>query len=57
MSRYPPLTAVRHVSFNNGESKLWEDCTEKEKQGVINNISKALSKFASKNIEIIKKEE
>ena len=33
MPKYPPLKVIRHVSFDGGKSyKLWDDCTEQERQ-------------------------
>ena len=35
MPKYPPLKVIRHVSFDGGKSyKLWDDCTEQERQAV-----------------------
>lgn len=36
MPKYPPLKVIRHVSFDGGKSyKLWDDCTEQERQDMV----------------------
>lgn len=44
MPKYPPLKVIRHVSFDGGKSyKLWDDCTEQERQAAADSIGRKLA--------------
>ena len=43
MAKYPPLTVVRHISFDKGKTyKRWDDCTDAERQAAVMGVSQKL---------------